>query len=73
MIINNKIIYHYYQLYSLNFKSRMCKKGLSLEDKRQKILELYYERVSLMPTLIYIERGVQSEGDREVWGQERSR
>ena len=64
---------HYYQLYSLNFKSRMGKKGLSLEDKRQKILELYYERVSLMPTLISIERGVQSEGDREVWGQERSR
>ena len=51
----------------------MGKKGLSLEDKRQKILELYYERVSLMPTLISIERGVQSEGDREVWGQERSR
>jgi|LauGreDrversion4_2_1035121.scaffolds.fasta_scaffold278989_2 hypothetical protein len=46
----------------------MGKKGLSLDEKRQKILEIYYEKVGSIAD--GLERGIQSEGDREVWGQE---
>jgi hypothetical protein len=54
----------------------MGKKGLSLEEKRQKILEIYYEKVCINTSEILIqnkiidlpiERSFQSEGDRKVW------
>ena len=51
----------------------MGKKGLSLEEKRQKLLEVYYERVLQTIVLILtIERGIELEKDREIWHQERS-
>ena len=47
------------------------KKGLSLEEKRQKLLEIYYEKVNkVFSAHIYIERSTQPEGDRKVGSQE---
>ena len=43
------------------------KKGLSLEEKRQKLLEVYYEKVSI--SLLFnltLERSAQPEGNRKV-------
>jgi hypothetical protein len=38
------------------------KKGLSLEEKRQKLLEVYYDKVHVSFQMISVERGTQSEG-----------
>ena len=51
------------------------KKGLSLEEKRQKLLEVYYDKVSLknlliMGLILSIERGAQLEGVGKVGTQE---
>ena len=47
------------------------KKGLSLEEKRQKLLEVYYDKVSfinllIMGLILSIERGAQLEGVGKV-------
>lgn len=40
------------------------KKGLSLEEKRQKLLEIYYDKVTNIRMTHYnLERGAKSEGD----------
>ncbi len=51
----------------------MGKKGLSLEEKRQKILEIYYEKVIIAHfSQQKLERSLESERDRKVGCKKRS-